>query len=228
MAQDGWEDLPREQQAEPSKGVPRWLLFCGCGCLLAILAVGGALGFLFFYGKRLVDAEHQLPRLARIVPFDEPLEGLDFVVHIPLGVDAFILQDSSSDGGYVLMFSHVVDAERARQAREQAFDPANQTLMGGTGRRERIEPLELAVQGRTLEGVRFLVPSSGEPAGGVPPGFPKVLADPSGAAALLDVTPAGTPGVVFLHVFRSAGGDDPIPAEYLVRVLRPFHIGPDR
>lgn len=228
MAQDGWEDLPREQQAEPSKGVPRWLLFCGCGCLLAILAVGGALGFAFFYAKRLVDAEHQLPRLARIVPFDEPLEGLDFVVHVPLGVDAFILQDPRSDGGYVLMFTHITDAERARSAREQALDPAHGTLVGGTGRRERVEALELAVQGRTLSGVRFLIPGSGEPAPQFPPGFPKSLVDPTGAAALLDITPPGTPGVVLLQVFRAEGGDEPISTEYLVHVLEPFHIGPDR
>ncbi len=228
MAQEGWEDLPREQQAEPTKGVPRWLLFCGCGCLLAILAVGGALGFFFFYAKRLVDAEHQLPHLARIVPFDEPLEGLDFVFRVPLGVDAFILQDPTTDGGYVLMFTHVADTERASQAREQALDPTDRTLAGVGGRREQVEPLELAVQGRSLAGVRFLVPGGGEPTPQLPPGFPKALVDPSGAAVLLDVTPPGTPGVVLLQVFRAAGGDEPIPAEYLVRVLEPFHIGPDR
>lgn len=229
MAQESWEDLPLEQQAEPTKkGVPRWLMFCGCGCLLAILAVGGALGFAYYYAKRMVDAEYQLPRLARVVPFDEPLEELEFVIRIPFGVDAYALQDLVTDGGYVLMFTHESDPEQARASRERALDPAHTGLVEGAGHREQVESFTLSLQGRELAGVRYLVRGGETSNLTLPPGIPRALVDPTGAAALLDVTPASTPGVVLLQVYRAQGGDEPIPEDYLRRILAPFHVGPDR
>lgn len=226
--QDDWVDLPLEQQATtPSKGIPRWLLFCGCGCLLALLAVGGATAFGVLYVKRLIDPEHQLPRLARIVPFDEPLEDLEFKLHIPFGVDAFILQDTATDGGYALMFNHISDPEKARRSRERAFDPTHLELIGGAGRREQVEPAIVVVQGRPLECVRFLIPG-GEEVQQFPGDFGSAALDPRGAAVLIDVTPPGTVGVVLLSIYREEGGDEPISDDYIRYILAPFHVGPDR
>lgn len=225
--QESWEDLPKEQQAAPTPTVPRWLLFCGCGCLFAILAVAGAIGFTVFYLRSMVDAERQLPRLAAIVPFDEPLEGLEFVLRIPVGLDSYILRDPLTDGGYMLMFTRFADPEAARRAREKAFDPEHKELVGGIGRRDQVQPGTIEVQGRSLELARYLIP-----AGAALPTFPGGLEGPpgelTGAALVLDVTPPGTPGVVLLDIFRAAGGEEPIPDEYVRRALTPFHVGPDR
>jgi hypothetical protein len=226
--QERWEDdLPLEQQVtSEKKGLPRWLLFCGCGCLLALLAVGGALGFATYYGMRLVDPEHQLPRFAKVMPFDGPLEQLEFVVHVPFGVDSYLLQDTQTDGGYVLWFTQVSDPQDANNARERALDPSNRELMGGAGRREAVQPVSILIQGREVQGVRYRVPGTRD-AAQLPGGLGRAM-DPAGAALTLDVTPRGNPGLVLVHFFRVEGSDEPIPEGYVHQILAPFHVGHDR
>ena len=224
--QESWEDLPQEQQAAEKKGMPRWLLFCGCGCLLAVLAVAGAFGGLLYYGKRLQDPEVQLPRLARVLAFDAPLQNLEFVTHVPFGFNAYILQDPVTNGGYVLLFTYIDDPEPATSARQRAFDPENEELVGGTGRRTDIEPVTIAVQGRALNGVRFQVPERAESAN-IPGPLGRVV-EPSGASIQLDLTPPGNTGLLVLTIFRVEVGNEPISEEYVRRTLEPFHVGPDR
>jgi hypothetical protein len=210
-----WAESP---EAPPKKrGVPGWLLFCGGGCLIAmvLMVVGGFL--LYGAWEEANDPDLQWPRLAEYIPFDERPEPwhLTYNPLLPGTEDAFILTDLSGgkNAGTVINFSIYKEAQRSSIEGffEEGFKGGG---LPGVMEMENAEHGEVDLQGRLLPIVRFTQSNPIEQADGV-------------QGAFLDFTPEGDPRLFLIQIITPFK-DPPVSEEWLEDVFEPFRIGPDR
>lgn len=212
------EDWADEPAVPPKKkGLPGWLMFCGGGCLIAIIL--GAIGAYFVVQevKEAMNPEAQWARLEQSIEYDARPPELNMMFGWGMGVDAWVIED---ERGYIAILYDFGEADA--QGREEIF---SEDFKGGgvpgLSKIEDPEVGELLTQGRTLPIVRF------QNKGGVNFGGGEDVAG-QGAACFLDLTPDGDPGFKMLFLMSASGSKDPIPDSAVEDFLEPFVIGPDR
>ena len=234
--QESWGEAPKGMETPVKRSrFPGWLMFCCGGCLLLVVVVAGTFGCVGYNVSQWDDPVKERERLARVLPFDEPLDELEFVQGWHWFLDAYILRDPDTDEdgpdrAHSVAFLHFEDAQEAAQLRAQMLDVEDSRQVG-SGVREDVERVTIEVQGRGLEGVRYALRAGQEPREGEMPLAPEVLdalGMRSGQVVELDVTPSGVEGVLFARLFRAGGEAEPISDETVRELLAPFHVGPDR
>ena len=201
-----------------SSRIPKWLWWCGGGCLLALVlaAIGGYM--LFSFGKRLVeegrDPELQWPKLERILPFDQRPEGYQLTWGSSLLVETYALLDPEGRIGVVMRFPE----SQASAVDGQLMNPDHSGALLGMGGRKDLSQLKITVQGRELDALRFYQEQGQDMDGDGKPD--------QGHTIMVRLTDAGaTEPVVFQLFTRGQGGLVP-PTEDDVRAfLAPFHVG---
>ena len=217
-------DFDDQPVAPPRKrSFPLWLLFCGGGCLLAILGGVVVVGLVINQFKGFSDPEVQWPRLEAHVAVDERPEELSLLFGGGMmGIEMFTFEDSR---GYAVIFQYFGLGE-ADKARDQLFDPEFTGSVAGLGGRKDLQAGTIDIQGRELAVIRFYQFDSGdEGEAGEGDANPPAR---SGVSALVDLTGPGEPGLLVVQIVRAGQVSDPIPDEYLRELLAPFHVGKDR
>lgn len=215
MSETNWGE---EGAAPPKKKtVPTWLWFCGGGCLAAVVLAVIAGAVLFSKAKEWGQAESQLPELAKVLPFDEPLPAemqFKFVMPIP-GMATYVFAD---ERGYASLF-YTASQGNAQELRDTMLNEKFEGAVFGMGARQNLSAAQVNVQGREIKVVRFFQMRGSGGEGG--------QGGNQGQSAIVDLTPDGASGLVLLQVVRG-GGDTPISDDELRTLLKPFHVGPDR
>ncbi len=208
MNDANWGD---ETAPKKKSGLPKWLLFCGGGCLLAAILGVVALKLGFDKVKSWGEAEQQLPILQKALPFDPLPPETEFKFAIRFPMDWFIFSDSR---GYV-MFFFLARSGEGEELRKTLLNPD----FGGMGMGQRRDSKEAVVtlQGRDVKGLRFVQERGSGKDGG----------DAAGQSILLEVGPEGGSHVVVVQITRGSS-DEPISDEEVRTLLKPFHVGPDR
>ncbi len=216
----GWSEDPVVPPKK--KSFPGWLLFCGAGCLLAmVLGLVGSY-FLFQEAKKAMDPEAQWARLGESIELDARPPELNMMFGWGMGMDLWMIYDRR---GYIAAIYDFGESEA--DGREEIF--SEDFSGGGVSGLNRIEDPELGevtVQGRTLPVVRLL-----NKGGFGAPGGQQV--DGESAACFVDLTPEGDPGFQMLFLMRDPNASsevamDPISDEAIREFLLPFVVGPDR
>jgi len=210
MTDSTWGD---ETLPPKKKRIPTWLWFCGGGCIVAVILAVVAAFFLFEYFKGWGSPEKQLPALAKVLPFDEPLPPeTEFQMAIRFPFDWFVFMDRR---GFMLQFI-VVPESQAKEIRDTILNPEFGGGFMGNGNRDEIEEALVSVQGRELKGLRYVQHGGSSDEGkGAGPGIALELSQES----------AGR--LVILQIVRT-GGEGQITDEEVLDLLRPFHVGPVR
>jgi len=245
MTDQDWGDL----DALPARksGAPRWLWFCGGGCLLMLLtALGAGWGLVSWY-KAGARGEDRLDRLAKVLPHDELSEDFDlkFAQVVPFSEIEFFLFTASGFG----------DPEgRGREDEEEEEDDDDpeeledeESTERGPGRRgsdalfvvfmyvpndddgdegdipELVDPddedhVPMRIQGRDLQAVHV---DNGwrSDSWGMAMGPQPSLA--------LELTAEGSEGRLILFAGRERS-DEVVTQEEIAKFLAPFHVGPER
>ncbi|MAF64391.1 MAG: hypothetical protein CMJ84_01855 [Planctomycetes bacterium] len=214
----GFDDQP---VAPPTKrAFPLWLLFCGGGCLLAVLATLVVGGLLINQFKGFNDPDVQWARIEEHLPFDQRPEELELLFGGGMmGIEMITFNDSR---GYAMVFQSF-DISEAGEARDQLFDPEFTGSVVGFGGRKDLQEGTIEIQGRQLDVLRFyqFEDEEGSEEGGETPAR-------AGVSALIDLTAEGEPGLFVVQIVRATHDSDPVPDEYIRDFLAPFHVGPDR
>jgi len=219
MSEEEWN----EESAVPpkKKGIPSWVLFCSGGCLITLVLTITAAFLLFNRFKAGIDPEQQWQRIEKVVQLDARPPELQLMFGWDLFMDFWWLRDSR---GYIVVIYDF--GENQASERDALF--SEEFKGGGLPGLSTIEDAalgEVRVQGRLLPVQHFRNTGGFNPGGndGVKGG---------GAACFVDITPEDDPGFVMLFMMRdpSRGKDDlaqPVPAEAIEELLRPFNVGPE-
>ncbi len=218
MSEQDWN----EEVAPPpkKKGLPGWLMFCGGGCLIAMIL--GSIGFYFVFEafSKSMDPEENWARLEEHFDIDARPPELDPMFSWSLGMDFWMLMD---DRGYIVVIYDFGEA----QASERDAIFSEDFKGGGLPGLNKIDDPKIGVvnvQGRELKVVRF------ENSGGFNPGGQQT-AGGQGPACFVDITDVDDPGFQMVFLMRGPGGEDAkeeISDEAIQDFLEPFVIGPDR
>lgn len=201
-----------------SSRVPKWLWWCGGGCLLALVLaiIGGYM--LFNVGKRLVeegrDPERQWPKLERVLPFDQRPEGYQLNWGSSLMIETYALQDPEGRIGVVMRFPE----SQAGSVDAQLMNPDHSGALFGMGGRKEVSRLKLAVQGRELDALRYYQEQGQDMDGDGKPD--------QGHTIMVRLTDPGATEPVVIQLFTPGPGGFVPPTEDDVRAfLAPFHVG---
>jgi len=223
MNETQWSESGAEPA--PKKSLPKWLWFCGGGCLLAVILSGVGAFACYKMAEKIADPEYGWAQLQKALPADQ--EHPDHTAHaapswIP-GAPITVIVDSLN---LQLQFQ-VHTGASGKQAREQLFEgdspvfPENVIVMKFTDMTKGT----VEVQGRELKVLRL----KGEIAG-----FMRSMAGEEGAKqadqymVMIDVTPEGeTERFVMCQVQRPVSQGE-LTDELINEALKPFHIGPKR
>jgi hypothetical protein len=232
MTETDWGDI--DNLPPTKKGFPKWILFCGCGCLIPILLLMAGVGWGVSWFNTGQDVDVQIERLREVIPFDDAPQSssdvessdgeaehvarvgefrLIFGQRIPfIEMDIFLFVDPDEDGDieqpeYFCMLMQPADDETAQEFRTSQQHGSD------------TEEVTLVIQGREIEATR------GSHLGEMP--FPGMPQGESGASIVMDLSQddAEHP-LVFLMIHQNS--EDAITQEEVERFLAPFHIGPDR
>lgn len=222
-APTGWGDDPVVPPRK--KGLPGWLLFCGAGCLIALVLslVGGY--FIVQEAQKAMDPEAQWARLDESVEFDARPPELNMMFGWGMGIDVWMIYDQR---GYIAAIYDFGESEAS--SRDEMF--SEDFSGGGVAGLNTIEDPQLGevvVQGRTLPIVRF-INTGGFNMGGAPGGQQM---NGEGAACFVDLTSEGDPGFQMLFLMRdpNRSGEqarESITDEAVQEFLVPFVVGDDR
>lgn len=214
------EDWNEEIAPPPKKkGFPGWLMFCGGGCLIAMIL--GAIGAFFVVGevKKAMDPEVQWANLEESIEMDARPPELNLMFGWSLGIKFWMFMD---DRGYIAVIYDFGESEA--EGREELF---SESFTGaGVPGLSKIEDPEVGaamVQGREIAVVRFMNK------GGFNAGSGSSV-DGQGAACFIDMTPEGDAGFQMTFLMRdpnAKNAKDPISDEAIVTFLEPFVMGPE-
>ncbi len=209
-AGEDWGDI--ENVPKQKRGLPRWLMFCGGGCLLALVV--GAIGVFFVmkFVKQAADQDVQYPKLERHIALDHRLDDYDLIGMDVAGSESYILSAKKKDRMAMIF---IADTEEERKLYESQLDPAVSTGVGNVGTREGIEAGTIQVQGRELQIVRAIQK---------PFSLPGQNAK-KGASAFVDITAEGSVDKLYLSYVRPEDMTR-VSDEEIVAFLAPFHVGP--
>ena len=208
MSADDWGDI-EQVDAKPSR-FPKWLLFCGGGCLVMVVLLIVALVFLWDKVKDAPNPDVQYPKLEQHVgldrrPADVQIKGFEI-----RGQETYALE--AEDGSFVATFLAHSDPSKKAEF-ERLLDVGSET----PGMQDP-EAGTVMVQGRELRVLRgrqqMKVPLFGN-VGGAGPVIYVDLAEPESATSLV-------------LMYFCPEREDEISDQELIDFLAPFHIGPER
>jgi hypothetical protein len=205
------------------KSLPKWVWFCGGGCLLALIA-GVIIAVLLVRSvKDFADPVKGWAELQRIIPADDPPPP-EFEAHkLPLVPFDAVIVSYRNDTQLQFQRHKGEDASEMRQQMFESETPtfpkslvvmSFQDLSSGT----------VDIQGREIRIVRLRSQLEG---------FAKSMAGDQAKEAeqymlFADVTPEGRSNeIVFLQIQRPVRQGE-LDDETLREMLAPFHIGPNR
>jgi hypothetical protein len=220
MTETTWAEDSAEKPVK--KSLPKWVWFCGGGCLLALIAVVAAIAISVMYVKKGVDPAVTEPALQKVLPHDELPASMRIVFYNRIGMEQFTIQDSRK---YQLQIQ-VHTGKQADNARKQMFDSDKPQIPADMGvmKFQDMTKGEVDVQGRTITVVRLRMEFSGL----MKDMMPKEAQDQLGAMLWADVTPEGEhERLVLLQIVKQVKADT-ITDDELRDLLAPFHIGPNR
>lgn len=218
MSEEEWADAPT--MPPKKKGFPGWLMFCGGGCLIALIL--GGIGGYFVFGeiKKAMDPEEQWARLEESFELDARPPELQPMFGFSLGLDFWMFMD---ERGYIAVIYDFGEAEA--EGRDELFsEDFEGGGISGLNKIENPEVSQVSVQGRAIDVVRF------ENKGGFSMGGSEQMSG-QGPACFVDITPDDDPGFKMLFLMRdpSKGAKkEPISDQAIQDFLAPFLIGPDR
>lgn len=213
MSETSWGE---NEAPAPKKRIPTWLWFCGGGCLLAVVLaiVVAALGVKFF--KDAMDPEKQWPHVAEVLPFDQRPPELHLIAGNTIGADFFVFQD---DRGFAVAIMRLRGGNPS-EGRRRIMDPSEKGGFMSMGARRDMVVGKIHVQGRDLDVLRFHQEA--------PHGKDEEeSAGRAGPSIWVDVTPEGGQYPVLVQLTRIRS-DEAIGDEDVQKLLKPFHVGPDR
>lgn len=198
-------------------GLPKWLLWCGGGCLLA-LVVGGIGAFVLFkLGKEFVeearDSEKQWPKLQQLLPFDERPAGYELGWGSSFLMETYVLKDGKGLVGVVMRFKES-DAESVDA---QLMNPEFGGSFMGMGGRKDTQAGTIEMQGTTFDVLRFRQAEAQ-----AAPGEGAVSAPAH--SAYVRLTAAGDTRPVVVQLI-AMGAMQPIGDEQIRDYFAPFHVG---
>lgn len=203
-----WGDVPEDPQ--PRRAIPIWMGFCGCGCLVIILAVLAMAWMGVSWVNDGRDAELQWQELEQALPYGERPAGytLEFGQNFFfLSFRLYLLTSSESDLDVAVMVPE--DSEDGRTIFNEAFNPGNAE-----------EELQLEVSGKSLRAL-WIQPERA-PATGIifSPQEQDIDSSAMDGRALSIEVPLASPGHSAIVTFHQ-GGDDP-DLELVREFLRTF------
>lgn len=219
MTETQWaEDSPGKPMR---KSLPKWVWFCGGGCLLALIA--GLIAVVLFVRmvKNARDEKVTWPALQQVLAYDERPPTMHIELYTSVGIEQFVMRD---DRGFQLQLQLHKGASGDR-ARKQMFEGTTPEFPADMGvmKFEDMRKGEVEVQGRVLPVVRCKLQFSGFAKSMVP----KEAQDQMGDMLWTDVRPEGQSGMYLLQITRH-GSSGEITDDELRELLAPFHIGPKR
>ncbi len=208
-SQDNWAT---DVAPPPAKqGLPSWLLFCGGGCLIAVLL--GVVGIFLIYDnlKDTLNPEAQWTTLEAALELDARPNEMAVIGGIGMfGTQGWMM---AHDSGYVVMI--IKNADGSEEELNELFGGnVKSSGIPGLTEIEDHEQGEITVQGRVLRSSRFKSKTPGQ----------------AQQARFVEITPEGESGFVLLYVVSNGqtNGDLPIGDAAVNDLLRAFVIGPDR
>jgi hypothetical protein len=209
----GAEEAPSKRSR-----IPKWLWWCGGGCLVALVLAVAAGFWLFKLGKQLVeegrDPEQQWPKLQRVLPFEERPAGYQLTWGSTLLLETYALLDPEGRIGIVMRFRE----SQAASVEAQMMNPDYSGALLGMGGRKDLSTLKVVVQGRELEALRFYQEQGQDMDGDGRPD--------QGHTIVVRLTDEDAVAPVVLQLFTPGEGGLVPPTEDDVRAfLAPFHVG---
>lgn len=216
-AEDG-QDKPLRKQ------LPKWVWFCGAGCVLALIATAAIVFFSVKAAKQMMDPAHGWSELQKIIPADDEHPELT-AMSMPMPVMNMSMVMVIGPDRVQMQFQHHTGSN-AEKSRRELFEsdepkfPENMVVMKFTD----LEKTEVEIQGRQVRGFRMKTEITG---------FMRSVAGKEAPEAdqymmFLDVTPEGrTDDLVLLQIQRPSTAG-PFTEEELNALLAPIHIGPKR
>lgn len=220
LADDDWGDL--ESLPPPRSAAPRWLLFCGGGCLVLVIASIVLLKSGFDWYRAATDEEQQWPRVAEVLPFDERPPGFELQLGMSFrGYQGFWFTSKDRADGATEPDDGQVPPRRSVFLLVVAAADRSAALVETRGSSEaevEVEEGEIEIQGRRLPLVRSVSPAA--------PGILGTEGQPALATLQVDLSRKdATEGLLLVVQGRA---DDPPTDEEVREFLAPFHVGPER
>ncbi|MBK7876801.1 MAG: hypothetical protein IPJ77_13840 [Planctomycetes bacterium] len=225
MSEAQWSPDPSE--APKKKSFPKWVWFCGGGCLLALIVGIVSLVFVGNMIKKATDPALNDAALQAVLPHDPLPEEMTINFHASIGMEQFTLMDTR---GFQIQFQFHGNADGAR-AREQMFQkdvPEFPKDLGVMSFEDMTKGL-VEVQGRELTVIRMRLQFSGI-MGSM---MPEEAKDQVGSMMWVDLTPPTKEGedaehTLVLGQITRLRGKGEITDDEVRELLKPFHIGTKR
>lgn len=225
MSEAQWSPDPSE--APKKKSLPKWVWFCGGGCLLALIVGIVALVVVGNFIKKATDPEVTEPALQKVLPHDELPPEMQISIYNSIGIEQFTLMDSR---GFQLQIQ-VHGGEDGARAREQMFqkDVPEFPKDLGVMKFEDLKKATVDIQGREIPVIRMKMEFTGI-LGSV---MPEEAKSQMGSMMWADLSPDAQAGgadehsLILLQVMRMKGAGE-ITDDELRDLLKPFHIGTKR
>ena len=209
-AGEDWGDI--ENVPKQKRGLPRWLMFCGGGCLIALVLGGIAAYVAVQFFKQAKDQDVQYPKLERHIGLDHRLGDYQLFGIEIMGSESYIFGTKKADRMAMIL---VADTDDERKVFDAQLDPAVTQGMSGGGAREEVEAGTIHVQGRDLRVIRSIQK---------PITFPGQKSQ-KGASAFVDITAEGSVDKLYLMYMRPADSTR-VSDEEILEFLVPFRVGP--
>lgn len=204
------------------KSIPKWVWFCGGGCLLALIAGVAVLALSVNYFKNAMDPAVSEPALQEVLPHDELPPTMSIQFYNSIGIEQFQMVDTR---GFQLQIQVHEGADGAR-AREQMFQKETPEFPKDLGvmKFEDMKKSMVDIQGRELPVIRMRMEFTGF-MGKV---MPEEAKNQMGSMLWTDLTPEGATDRLVLAQLMRMNGSGEITDDELRDLLAPFHIGPKR
>jgi hypothetical protein len=221
MSETQWSEDPTDQPQK--KTLPKWVWFCGGGCLLALLATIALVALGVRFAKTVADPAKGWAKLQEIIAVDSPPPPGYEAHYVPNPIMDMVAVKYRGETQLQFQRHEGSDAIKARQQMFESDKPAfPQNIM--VMEFKDMTKGTVDVQGRTLPVIRMRIELTGlaRKAAG------KDAAQMSQYILFTDVTPEGrTDEFVLLQIQRIASVGE-IDDDTVREILEPFHIGPNR
>jgi hypothetical protein len=236
MTETTWEGEASEAPPK-KKGMPKWLWFCGGGCLIMVVIAAIGAFFVVRSVQEMVDPETQWAQLSEVLPYEErpdyEIIGIPFMKFIPGFDGMWTLMVQHDTSGSIMAFSG------GEVSAEDLFDPEQNEidfgeLTGNMGQHD-FEVGTITVQGRELTIARF---RSHSLEGDDPPAGEEEEEEKEGggfldqitkkAVARVNLTPEDEVERVVVLEYAKQGTLERVSDDEIIDFLEPFLIGPER
>lgn len=208
------------------KSVPKWVWFCGGGCLVALLIGIAAIVFTMQWVKSGMDPEVSWPALEKVLPHDQRPEGVTIAFYKQMfGVESFTLIDENQGLQHALTVKRGPEGVRGRKDMFQKEQPDMPSEVGPIDM-SKTQRVKITVQDRELDALRMQMELTGMAGKFTPDEVKKQLK----SQWIVDVTPDGFDGLVMMQTQLAPAighaAPDEITEDHIRNFLDHFRLGP--